>query len=70
MPAKSATSTTPARPKRSPAKKGPTSTRRRSAQRRPQHSEIAERAYFIHLEEGTSDELANWLRAEDELKRA
>lgn len=27
------------------------------------HEEIAERAYFIHLEQGSSDELANWLRA-------
>lgn len=28
---------------------------------------IAERAYFIALDEGGDDELANWLRAEREL---
>ncbi len=33
----------------------------------PDQSEIAERAFFIHLEDGGSDELANWLRAEREL---
>jgi Protein of unknown function (DUF2934) len=36
----------------------------------PGHDEIAERAYFIHLEQGSSDELANWLRAERELEAA
>jgi hypothetical protein len=35
--------------------------------RQPDHSEIAERAYFIHLHEGGGDELGNWLRAEREL---
>jgi len=29
-----------------------------------------ERAYFIHLEDGDSDELGNWLRAERELSAA
>ena len=29
-----------------------------------------ERAYFIHLEEGGSDQLGNWLRAERELMTA
>lgn len=38
--------------------------------RRPTHEEIAERAYFIHLEESGSDELGNWLRAERELTPA
>ena len=38
--------------------------------RQPTPDEIAERAYLIHLEEGVSDELANWLRAERELTTA
>jgi hypothetical protein len=38
--------------------------------RQPSHGEIAERAYFIHLEEATTDELGNWLRAEAELTAA
>ena len=37
---------------------------------KPDHSEISERAYFIHLEDGGSDELGNWLRAERELSAA
>ena len=36
----------------------------------PAHSAIAERAYFIHLEEGTCDQVGNWLRAERELLAA
>jgi Protein of unknown function (DUF2934) len=36
----------------------------------PDQNAIAERAYFIHLEEGTCDELENWLRAERELTDA
>jgi hypothetical protein len=46
------------------------SQRTPTKKRRPGHGEIAERAYFIHLEEGSSDELANWLRAERELTPA
>jgi hypothetical protein len=38
--------------------------------RRPSHGEIAERAYFIHLEESGVDPLGNWLRAEAELSAA
>lgn len=38
--------------------------------RKPQHGEIAERAYFIHIEEGGRDEVENWLRAERELTAA
>ena len=33
----------------------------------PDQGAIAERAYFIHLEEGVADPVANWLRAEREL---
>jgi hypothetical protein len=36
----------------------------------PSHREISERAYFIHLDEPGSDELGNWLRAEQELAAA
>ena len=39
-------------------------------QRQPTHNEIAERAYYIHIDESHSDELANWLRAERELAAA
>jgi len=52
-----------------PAK--PAASRTRAARRRtPAHEEIAERAYYIHLEQGTTDELGNWLRAEQELMAA
>ena len=37
------------------------------AAHRPSHDEIADRAYYIHLHEGESDPLLNWLRAEREL---
>jgi Protein of unknown function (DUF2934)/WS/DGAT C-terminal domain len=36
----------------------------------PSYDEISERAYFISLEEGGGDEVANWLRAERELATA
>ena len=36
----------------------------------PTHAEISERAYFIALEQGSADELGNWLRAERELAAA
>jgi len=38
--------------------------------RTPSHVAIAERACFIHLEEGERDQVANWLRAERELATA
>jgi len=38
--------------------------------REPSYSEIAERAYFIALEESETDPLGNWLRAERELSAA
>ena len=69
MPAKStkpAQAPQPAAKRRAHARRA-TSTRRRG---QPGHSEIAERAYFIHLEEGSPDEVANWLRAERELMPA
>ena len=66
---KSAETAKPARPtakKRSPAPRAGT----RGKPRQPDHSQIAERAYLIHLEDGAADDLANWLRAERELKAA
>ena len=49
----------------------PASSRRpRTRRRKPSHGEIAERAYFMHLKEGESDHVANWLRAERELAAA
>ncbi|MGZ4180093.1 MAG: hypothetical protein ACXVUL_05335 [Solirubrobacteraceae bacterium] len=36
----------------------------------PSHADIAERAYFISLEESASDEFENWVRAERELTAA
>jgi Protein of unknown function (DUF2934) len=49
------------------AKTQANSRKPRTRPSQPGHDEIAERAYFIHLEQGSSDELANWLRAEREL---
>ena len=60
---------TPAKPTKStdrPASPRPP----RTSRRKPNHGEIAERAYFIHREDGESDQLANWLRAERELAAA
>ena len=37
---------------------------------KPSQAEIAERAYFIYLHDGCSDELENWVRAERELTAA
>jgi Protein of unknown function (DUF2934) len=54
-----------------PAK--PVAKRGRAAKRNPElpsEGEIAQRAYFIHLEDGGDDQLANWLRAERELTAA
>lgn len=51
-------------------------TRRTSARRpkakpsKPDHHAISERAYFIHLQEGGSDAVGHWLRAERELAAA
>ncbi|MFZ0977565.1 MAG: DUF2934 domain-containing protein [Solirubrobacteraceae bacterium] len=41
-----------------------------SQRHQPSHADICERAYFIHLERGERDELADWLRAEQELAAA
>jgi hypothetical protein len=52
------------------ATKPKAASRTATKRRRPSHAEISERAYFIHLEGGGSDELGNWLRAESELAAA
>jgi hypothetical protein len=53
-----------------PAKKQASVRKPRTKPSQPGHDEIAKRAYFIHLEQGSCDELANWLRAERDLKAA
>ncbi len=52
-----------------PARKRTTTTPR-SRRRKPDHAKIAERAYYLHLEQDGRDELENWLRAERELTAA
>jgi Protein of unknown function (DUF2934) len=46
-----------------------TTRRTRKKPRVPTTDQIAERAYFIHLDEG-GDAFGNWLRAERELSAA
>ena len=53
-----------------PAAKRTTLRKPRARRRKPSHDEISLRAYFISLEVPESDELRNWLRAEQELKAA
>ena len=50
-----------------PTNKPTSSAKPKTRRGKPSHGDISERAYFIHLEEGDSDELGNWLRAEREL---
>ena len=75
--AKRATATAAAEPAkrapRAPAMRAKPAARRASVsapgtnRRRASYDEICERAYFISLEQGGGDEVANWLRAEREL---
>lgn len=53
-----------------PASKRASTRTLKAKTRTPDHDEVSERAYFIHLEEGGDDELGNWLRAERELTAA
>lgn len=53
--------------KAAPKKRASSPRRKR---RTPEHAEIAERAYFISLEEGGHDAVSNWFRAERELTLA
>lgn len=57
---------TPAKPANQRARSPQPKTKRPN----PNHDEISERAYFIHLQEGARHELENWLRAERELTAA
>jgi hypothetical protein len=50
-----------------PAKKRVRTTKPEAQRRSPNHGEIQERAYYISLQDGGSDDLANWIRAEREL---
>jgi hypothetical protein len=45
-------------------------TRKPKTTREPNHTEISERAYYLHLEDPGADEVGNWLRAESELAAA
>lgn len=45
-------------------------TKSKAKRPEPSHAEIAERAYFISLQDGTADEFENWVRAERELTAA
>jgi hypothetical protein len=53
-----------------PTAKRTVSRVRATRRRKPSYDEIAERAYFIHLEQGGGDDVGNWLRAERELTAA
>jgi hypothetical protein len=55
---------TPAKPAR---KRAPSSQKNAKAKRTVEHEEIAKRAYFIYVDEGRTDQVSNWLRAEREL---
>ena len=46
------------------------STKPKAKPPEPSHADIAERAYFISLEDGGRDEFENWVRAERELTAA
>lgn len=70
MPARSTKATETPASARPAAKKRLATRRTRTRATPPEHSQIAERAYFIHLEDGSSNEVENWLRAEQELKAA
>ena len=60
----------PAKPAKPAASKPAGSRKPKTRRRKPDQDEISMRAYFIHLEEAGSDQLANWLRAERELAAA
>jgi hypothetical protein len=46
------------------------STKPKAKRPEPSHADIAERAYFISLQDRGSDEFENWVRAERELTAA
>jgi DUF2934 family protein len=56
-----------------PARKRTATTKTKAKTRRAQtvdRADIATRAYYIYLDEGSSNEMENWLRAERELTAA
>jgi hypothetical protein len=55
---------------RKPATRRLRVTKSKSDTPMPSHGEIAERAYYIALEQGSSNQLDHWLRAERELTAA
>ena len=60
----------PAKRAQPAASKPAVSRKPKTRRHKPDQDEISSRAYFIHLEEGGGDQLANWLRAEGELTAA
>jgi hypothetical protein len=46
------------------------STKPKAKRPEPSQAEIAERAYFIYLQDGATDQFENWVRAERELAAA
>jgi Protein of unknown function (DUF2934) len=59
----------PAATKAKPAAKRTSKSRaKKPKERTPEHEDIAQRAYYIHLEEGGGNQVEHWLRAERELK--
>lgn len=68
-PARAAKAAKPKRAKAAGSTRAPKSAKPSTpaADAAPTHAEIADRAYYIHLHEGESDPLLNWLRAEREL---
>ena len=68
--AKKANSETAAKPATPAGRTATSRTSRTSTRKPPTHDDVSERAYFLHLEQGDSDPVANWLRAERELASA
>ena len=69
-PAKPATAATAPKPAAPAGRTASSRTSRTSTRKPPTHDDVSERAYFLHLEQGDSDPVANWLRAERELASA
>lgn len=54
-----------------PARKRAATARTKTTRvRKIEQAEIAKRAYYIYLDEGRTDDVENWLRAERELTAA
>ena len=57
----------PEKPAKPARKRASTAKTKATRARTVDPAEIATRAYYIHLDEGSSDAVENWLRAEREL---